>query len=72
MPEMGEADPMTSAALIAVGQFGEATERQIAALWSAIEVLRAAFDLEGQLEKTGEYAITQYTMTKVRDRAIGQ
>lgn len=68
MPEMGEADPMTEAALIAVGRFGEATERQMAALRSAIEILRAAYDLEAELERTGEYVITGDTMTKVRDR----
>ena len=62
-----EADPMTAAALGATGQFGESCDRQIASLWSAIEVLRAANDLETSLEQTGQYVITGSTMTKVRD-----
>jgi len=62
---------MTSAALLAVGQFGVSTERQIAALESAVAVLKAAGDLEAQLEEKGEYVITSDTMTKVRDRNNG-
>lgn len=63
------ADPATASALLAVGQFGEPVERQVAALSSAIEILRASADLEGRLEQTGEYCITGSTMTKVRDRS---
>jgi hypothetical protein len=62
---------MTSAALLAVGQFGVSTDWQVAALESAIAVLKAAGDLEAQLEAKGEYVITSDTMTKVRDRNNG-
>lgn len=63
-----EADPMTSSALVAVGEYGEPPARQVAALRAAIEVLCAAEDLEARLEEKGEYIITSMTMTKVRDR----
>jgi hypothetical protein len=66
-----DADPITSAALLAVAQFGVPASRQLAALESAIEILRAAGDLEAQLEEKGEYIITADTMTKVRDRQNG-
>ena len=68
MSDWDDADPVTASALLAVGQFGEPVERQVAALSSAIEILRASADLEGRLERTGEYCITGSTMTKVRGK----
>jgi hypothetical protein len=63
-----EADPLTAAALMAVGKFGVPVSHQLAALKAAIAALKATGDVEAQLEEKAEYAIAGDSMFKIRDR----
>jgi|307.fasta_scaffold2245569_1 hypothetical protein len=69
MSEYQEADPVTSAALLAVCRLSSSVDYQIAALSSAIEILRESAELENRLSQTGEYAATPSQLMRVKERS---
>lgn len=65
----GEADPVTTAVLVALGEFAVSNEHKLQALKSASEAIVAMDELEKELEQTAEYQIAGVAMMKIRDRA---
>ncbi|HKH99710.1 MAG TPA: hypothetical protein VJ999_11430 [Candidatus Sulfotelmatobacter sp.] len=64
-----EADPVTTALLIALDGFAVSREHKLQALRSAAEAIVAMDELETQLEQTAEYQIAGAAIMKIRDRA---